>query len=52
MRPNQWNKKTTYQPWENICKQCDQQRINIQNIRRAHTTQCQKEKKSKYGPKT
>ena len=27
---------------ENICKQCDQQGINFQNIQTAHTTQQQK----------
>ena len=29
---------------ENICKQCDQQGLNIQNIQAAHTTEYQKNK--------
>ena len=29
---------------ENICKQCGQQGVNIQNIKTAHTTQYQKNK--------
>ena len=33
------NEKTTYRLGENICKWCDWQRINFQNIQRAHTTQ-------------
>ena len=29
------NKKTTYRLGENICKQCDQQGLNFQNIKTA-----------------
>ena len=32
---------------ENICKQCDQQGLNFQNIQIAHTTQSQKNKNKK-----
>ena len=39
---HQQNEKTTYGIRENICEQCNQQRVNIQNIQTAHTTQCQK----------
>ena len=35
------NKKTTYRMGENICKQCDRQGLNFQNIQTAHTTQQQ-----------
>ena len=35
------NEKTTYKMGENICKQCDQQGINLQNIQIAHTAQYQ-----------
>ena len=38
------NKKTTYGTGENICKWCDQQGINFQNIQTAHTAQYQKNK--------
>ena len=31
---------------ENICKRCDQQGVNIQNIHKSHTTQYQKTKPS------
>ena len=36
--------KTKRQPteWENICKCCDQQRINLQNLQAAHAAQYQK----------
>ena len=33
------NEKTTYRMGENICKQCDQQGLNFQNIQTPHTTQ-------------
>ena len=39
---HQQNKKTTYGMGENVCKSCDQQGVNIQNIQTAHTTQYQK----------
>ena len=32
---------------ENICKQCDQQGLNFQNLQIAHTTQSQKNKNKK-----
>ena len=32
---------------ENICRQCDRQGVNIQNIQTAHTTQHQKKTKTK-----
>ena len=38
------NEKTTYRLGENICKQCDQQGINFQNIQTVYTTQYQKTK--------
>ena len=40
------NQKTTYGMGENICKQCDQQGPNFQNIQTAHTTQQQKHKQA------
>ena len=33
------NEKTTYRLGENICKWCDKQELNFQNIQTAHTTQ-------------
>ena len=36
------NEKTTYRLGENICKRCEQQGLNLQNIQTAHTTQQQK----------
>ena len=33
------NEKTTYGLGENICKQCDQQGFNFQNIQTAYTIQ-------------
>ena len=33
------SKKTTYGLGENICKYCDWQGLNFQNIQIAHTTQ-------------
>ena len=38
------NGKMTYGLWENICKWCDWQGLNFQNIQTAHTTQYQKNK--------
>ena len=38
------NEKTTYRLGENICKWCDWQGVNFQNIPTAHTTQQQKNK--------
>ena len=38
------NKKATHGMGENICKRCDQQGVNFQNIQRAPTTQHQKMK--------
>ena len=36
---NKQNEKTTYRLGEIICKWCDQQRLNFQNIQTAHITQ-------------
>ena len=41
------NEKTTYRMGENICKQWDQQGINLQNIQAAHAAQYQKNKQPK-----
>ena len=41
---NKQNKKTTYGLGENICKWCDQQGLNFQNIQRAPMIQYQKNK--------
>ena len=38
------NTKTTYRMGKNICKWCNQQGINFQNIQTAHITQYQKKK--------
>ena len=38
------NKKTAYRMGENICKQCNQQGLNFQNIHTAHTSQQQQQK--------
>ena len=46
------DEKTTYGMGENICKLCDRQGINFQNIQTAHTTQQQKETQLKNGQKT
>ena len=43
-RKGNYKQKTTYRMWENICKQCDWQGIDLQNIQTAHTTQYQKNK--------
>ena len=62
MRPNQTykllhskgchkqNEKATYRLGENICKRCDPQGLNFQNIQTAHTNHTQKQ--SKNGEKT
>ena len=36
------NKRTTYRRGENICKRCNWQGLNFQNIQTAYTTQQQK----------
>ena len=40
--PSKWNhkqrEKTTYGMGENICKQCDQQEFDFQNIQKAQIT--------------
>ena len=36
---------------ENICKQCDQQRINLQNMQTAHTAQYPKKPKKQTNKK-
>ena len=41
------NKKTTYRPEENICKQCNWQGFNFQNIETSHATQQQQQKHNK-----
>ena len=38
------NKKTTYRMGENICKWCDWQEINLQNLQTAYAAQYQKNK--------
>ena len=38
-RNHKQNEKTTLWMGENICKQCDWQGLNFQNIQIAHTTQ-------------
>ena len=38
------NKKKTYRMEENICKECKNQRINLQSIQTAHKAQYQKNK--------
>ena len=38
------NEKTTHRLGENICKWCDWQVLNFQNVKTAHTTQPQKGK--------
>ena len=40
------NEKITYRMGENICKQCNQQGLNFQNIQAAHAAQYQKNKRS------
>ena len=48
------NEKRTYVMGENICKQCDQQGLNFQNIQTAHKTQQQNKQTTqlKNGQKT
>ena len=41
------NEKTTYGMRENVCKKCDQQGLNFQNMQTSHTTQ-QKQQKSNW----
>ena len=41
------NKKTTYSLGENVCKQCNQQGINFQNMQRAHVAQYSLPKQTK-----
>ena len=36
------NEKTTHRMGENICKQCDRQGINLQNLQTAHVAQYEK----------
>ena len=38
------NEKTIYRMGENICKLCNQQGINLQNIQTAHIAQYKKQK--------
>ena len=42
------HKKTTYGTGENICKRCDWQGLNFQNIQTAHTTQNKAKKKKNH----
>ena len=53
---NKQKEKTTYRMGENICKQCDQEGRDLQNIQTAHTIQQKKKKKQitqlKNGQKT
>ena len=46
------NEKTNHRLGENICKLCDQQGLNFQNVQRTHTTQQQKTIHLKNGQKT
>ena len=39
---HQQNENVTYRMGENICKLCNQQGINLQNIQTAHAAQYQK----------
>ena len=36
---NKQDEKTTYRLGENICKWCDQQGLNFQNVQTAHATE-------------
>ena len=38
-RNHKQNEKTTHEMGENICKTCDWQGINLQNIQTAHTAE-------------
>ena len=40
------NEKATYRMGENICKRCDWQGLNLQNIQTTHTTQYQTNKQT------
>ena len=42
------NEKTSYRMGENICKWCNWQGFNLQNVRIAHTTQQQQNKQSTW----
>ena len=44
---HQQNKKKTHEMGENICKWCNQQGVNLQNIWTVHITQYQKNKQPK-----
>ena len=57
MRPNQTykllhrkgnhkNEKTAYRMGENICKWCDRQEFNLQNIQIVHAALCQTNKQT------
>ena len=50
-KENKQKEKTTHRMGEKICKWCDEQGLNFQNIQTVHTTQQQKNKKpySKMG---
>ena len=48
---HQQNEKTTYGIGESICKWWNRQKVSIQNIQTAHTTQYQTNKQSKNGQK-
>ena len=43
------NEKTTYRVGESICKWCDQQKINFQNIQTAHKLNIKKNLNQKMG---
>ena len=44
------NENTTYRMGENICKQCNWQGINLQNIQTAHAAQYQSKHINKQTP--
>ena len=46
------NEETTHGLGENICKRCNQQGLNFQNTKTAHTAQYQKQPNQKTGQKT
>ena len=46
------NKMTTYRMGENICKQCNWQGLNFQNIKTAHIAQLKKKTQSRNGQNT
>ena len=47
---HKWNGKNNLWSGENICKQCDQQGINFQNMQTASIAQYQNENKQKSSP--